>query len=624
MPKNILKHRIKNAIEKKDYKKAYNLTVQFLDEDLHISELIMLDKFWQKNINRASEELMLKPLHLAVTGSYTLDTIVSVIRLFLLKDGYRADIYQSDYGVFQQEIINKDSALYAFNPHIILLFIGYRDVKDFPSPGMSFEEINKMIEIETSRYSRLWQLLSERLTCHIIQNNFDVPLERTFGELETKYPWTKSNYLRRLNLRLGEVAPSFVSILDIEHLSAKIGKECWFDERFYYHSKQGISFDCISAYVKVLVALVKATIGDSKKCLVFDLDNTLWGGVIGEVGLENIEFGIGSAQGEAYLAFAKYIKSLKDKGVILAVCSKNDEKIAKEPFRLHPEMPIKLEDIACFMANWEDKATNLRRIAKELNIGLDSIVFLDDDIVERKMVRAFCPEVTVVELKEDPSLQPRFLDSKYYFETISYSKEDADRTNFYLTSKRLQEIRADYSDLPSFLKSLKMVGKISRFNESDLKRIVQLINKTNQFNLMTRRYTEMQVRNFMKNNNCITLSVRLKDKYSDYGLISVFIGNISEKNLIIDTWVMSCRVFSRTTEYFLFNYILYDAIKRGINKILGTYIPTKKNLAVKDLFQQLSFNLDSKSENGTTNWSLRINQDLPLKETYIKAATLDE
>lgn len=613
--------KIKQSIDSLKFKEAIRQFLLLNIYDLDIPVIKRLDKVIKTNLKEfkdAAGDTDIKSVKIAILGNYTFNTLTSAIRTALLMKGFLADIYEGGYGLMEQEIIDPKSAFYAFRPDITLLAVGYRDIKGFPAPGAEPRAVNDMIEGYVDTYRGFWNMISGRTSCHIIQNNFDVPLERPFGELEARYPWTRTNFIKRLNLRLGEAAPGYVSILDVEHLSSRLGKSCWFDDRFYHHSKQPFSFGCMPEYAGLFSSIISAVKGTSKKCLVLDLDNTLWGGVIGDDGIENIRFGQGSGEGESYLEFAQYINSLKERGVILAVCSKNNEEMAKEPFLKIKEMPLGLKDFAVFLANWNDKVTNLKDIARQLNIGLDSLVLVDDDPIEREFVKEFLPMVDVVEMPQDPSLFKRALYQGHYFETTGFSKEDKQRTELYRAKREFEEEKSRFKDIDSFLSSLDMRGTIFPFNEVDISRITQLINKTNQFNLTTRRYSESQVKKFMDGKDHISLAVRLKDRFSDYGLISIFLGLIEESIINIDTWLMSCRVFSRSVEHFLFNRILEDCKRKNIRAIKGVYVPSRKNNIVKDLYKDLGFSLIETKGDGASIWHLDVKADTPFVKTLIK------
>lgn len=611
---------IKQHISDRDYRKASEGICKLAKSTTEIVDILRLDKLWGKIPNDTNCKL--NPVKVAILGDYTLDYLRSALRIGLLGIGFKPDIYIADYGTMTQEVIDPGSGLYNFNPEFVLIFCGYRDVKIYPQANDSLSQVEMLANKEISVYQEKWSILSERTNSTVIQNNFDVKIERAFGEIELKYPWSQSNYYRRLNMKLGETAPSHVSIIDIDHMASCFGKDRWFDERFYYHSKNAFALDALWNYVQAVNSMIAATKGLAKKCLVLDLDNTLWGGVIGDDGLENIKFGIGSPEGEAYLDFVNYIKLLKQRGVLLSVCSKNEEDNAIIPFLELDEFPLTLKDISCFVANWDDKVTNLHLISDRLNIGLDSLVFVDDNPAERELVRQQCKEVTVLELPEDPALYRRALDQGKFFEMISFSNEDKYRSESYVQNEHRRRVSTNFADIDEYLKSLKMTGSVDRFCERDLPRTVQLINKTNQFNLTTKRYSELEVIGIMNSENALTRTVRLKDCFGDNGLISVFIATINRYTLEIDTWVMSCRVFGRTVEYFLFDEIRRIAKEKGIQEIVGTYIPTKKNGLVQDFFAKIGFENVKQREDGSSVWRLNL-VDEPNNPCYHIAGTED-
>jgi FkbH-like protein len=339
--------------------------------------------------------------------------------------------------------------------------------------------------------------------------------------------------------------------------------------------------------------------GRSLKCLVLDLDNTIWGGVIGDDGLEGIALGQGSPLGEAYTAFQEYVRELSRRGVILAVCSKNDEANALEPFEKHPDMVLKRGDIASFVANWQNKADNIRAIAQELNIGLDSLCFIDDNPFERNLVRQELPMVAVPEVSDDPTGYPVALADAGYFEALSVTDEDRERTSQYQGNKARDVLKAAVTDLPSYLRGLEMQLAWRRFDKIGLQRIVQLINKSNQFNLTTRRYTDEDIIAVMADPDAFGLQLRLTDRFGDNGIIAIVIGRLQlghapgaeagGKDLYVDTWLMSCRVLGRQVEPTTMNLIAQQAAKLGARRVVGDYIPTKKNAMVKDHYARLGF-----------------------------------
>jgi FkbH-like protein len=322
---------------------------------------------------------------------------------------------------------------------------------------------------------------------------------------------------------------------------------------------------------------------------VLDLDNTLWGGVIGDDGLSGINVAQGDARGEAFRAVQSCALALKRRGIVLAVCSKNDDATARLPFQSHPSMILKEEDIAVFVANWEDKATNLRRIARQLDIGVDALVLLDDNPAERALVRQLLPEVAVPEVGADPSTYVRALTCSGYFETISFTAEDLGRAEQYRANADRAALAEASGDLDSYLRSLAMEIEFKPFDEGGRKRVTQLINKTNQFNLTTRRYTEAQVTAMEQDAAYHTLQVSLRDRFGDNGMISVTICRAGPDAWEIDTWLMSCRVINRRVEDAVLNQIALAARAAGARHLVGEYIPTDRNGLVADLLARLGF-----------------------------------
>jgi FkbH-like protein len=371
-------------------------------------------------------------------------------------------------------------------------------------------------------------------------------------------------------------------------------------------------------YGELVGRLLSAQQGRSSKCLVLDLDNTLWGGVIGDDGLEGIQLGQGSALGEAFVAFQRFARDLSSRGVILAVCSKNDEKNALEPFERHPDMVLRKKDIACFMANWNDKASNLKLIAQQLNIGLDSLVFVDDNPFERNQVRAECPMVAVPELPEDPSLFPACIAAAGYFESISLTQDDWARSEQYQKNLEREKAQASFGDLSDYLKSLDMELVWGPFDPLSLPRVTQLINKTNQFNLTTRRYSEEDTSRFASDPDTVTLRCRLTDRFGDNGIIGIIIA-VGDKSgdWNIDTWLMSCRVLGRGVEQAMLDLLAQEVSSRGGKRLIGLYIPTAKNGMVKDHYPGLGFEAWGDASQGETRWALCIEAkktfDYPIK-----------
>jgi len=561
-----------------------------------------------------------KPLKIAAVGSTTLTQLLWLLELNLLASGWLTQTYEANYGVFRQELLDNSSDLYAFGPQLLFVLTGHRDTFTHPETSWSGAETQNRVEQEFASWLRLWETFNQKTGNTIIQNNFDVPDTRLFGNLELRVPGSEGRFLQQLNLHMAANLPEYVLLHDLDYLSAYHGKKHFNDPRFYHHSKQQCSFDVLPDYAANLGAIVRAQRGMIRKCLVLDLDNTLWGGVIGDDGINGIQIGEGVPSGEAYLSLQRYAKSLKDRGILLAVCSKNDETIAREPFQSHPDMALRLDDIACFVANWNPKPDNIRQIAQTLNIGIDSLVFVDDNPAERAIVRQMLPEVAVPELPDDPAMYSRVLSEGRYFESVTFNDEDRLRTRFYLDNQKRDEFAQAATNLDDFLSKLGMIATICPFTEVDLDRITQLVARSNQFNLTTRRYTHADLQGFMNDPQYVTRSIRLTDTFGDNGLISVWIGKHEGDTLLVDTWLMSCRVLSRGVEQHLRNHIVSYAREHGLHTIRGAYIPTKKNKLVEEHYAKLGFVLTRTHDDGTTEWELLVDKQTPILPTYIKDA----
>ncbi|MGZ9189990.1 MAG: HAD-IIIC family phosphatase, partial [Nitrospira sp.] len=498
--------------------------------------------------------------------------------------GIAVELYESQYGQYQQEVIDPKSGLYAFGPDIVVLAVHEKDLR-LPEHSQKPEED---IQKEVSRWTTLWRVVAERSQARIIQHNFALPCEVPAGHLATRLPGSRYMMAQAVNARLGEAAAQTVSVVDCERLSSLIGKQRWCDPRYWNLSKQAVALEAIPLLARHTAAVMAAALGLSRKCLVLDLDNTLWGGVIAEDGLAGIRLGNG-VDGEAFVAFQDYLLKLKDKGVILTVCSKNNYADAIQPFEKHSEMRLKLGDIALFIANWESKPDNIRRIAKTLQIGLDSLVFVDDNPVEREIVRKFLPEVDVIPLPEDPSYYLRTLSQYLLLETSSFTVEDSQRTDQYRARAQILELETAAGSIEDFYQSLQMQAIVGPFDEAQLPRIAQLIGKTNQFNLTTRRHGMAQLETFVQDASCVHLALRLRDRYADHGLVSLIIARQQGTMLDIDTWLMSCRVIGRTVEATMLEHLCRRAAQLGCTSLQGTYIPTEKNAMAADAYAKCGF-----------------------------------
>jgi FkbH-like protein len=421
-------------------------------------------------------------------------------------------------------------------------------------------------------------------------------------------PGTLRNLLGRINAGLCEnLAGTADLLVDVAGLAETVGLDAWHSPVQWNMAKLPFSNTYLPIYADYVCRIIAALRGKSRKCLVLDLDNTVWGGVIGDDGLEGVAVAQGDPTGEAHLAVQRLALDLRSRGVVLAVSSKNNDAVARLPFREHPEMLLREEHIAVFQANWNDKATNIKAIANELSLGLDSMVLLDDNPVERGLVRQILPQVAVPELPEDPALYARTLAAAGYFEAIAFSDEDRKRAGFYQDNARRVSLQQQAGDVEAYLASLNMEITFGPFDSTGRARIAQLINKSNQFNLTTRRYSEAEIAQLEADPCCFTLQVRLADTFGDNGMISVVICRPSTPDAwVIDTWLMSCRVLGRRVEHMVLRELIEHTRARGISRLVGTYIPTAKNQLVEHHYRNLGFAETRADENGTTHWALDV------------------
>jgi FkbH-like protein len=552
----------------------------------------------------------------AVLGGVTTTKLAMAVELAIFSMGGEVEVFETDYGVYRQDILDPNSVLYERKPNTIFLATSYRDLIHRPALDSSCEDVQRLVEAEVAQWSSLWRNAHQRVGCQIIQNNFDRPAWRQLDNHESRQLGGFGRYVNLVNQALADRAPPYVVIHDLDDLSASVGRNLWGDERLYYHAKMPCPPQHLVNYAFSVASLLAAQMGLTKKCLVLDLDNTLWGGVIGDDGIGGIRLGQGDGEGEAFLAFQRYAKALKQRGILLAVCSKNTEHVAKEVFEKHPEMVLRLDDISCFMANWNDKAANLREISRSLNIGLNSLVFADDNPAERALVRQLAPDVAVPELPADPADYVQAIRQHHYFQITSLGREDLQRAEYYRANSQREEILNGSENVEDFLESLAMVARIAPVDEVSLERTAQLINKSNQFNLTTRRRTAAEVMALVADPQWCARTVSLRDRFGDNGLISVLLAKREDDALVIDTWLMSCRVLKRGVETLLHNHLARWARQHGLRRIRGEYIATAKNGIVKDHYAGLGFSR-VEEEQGRSVWEFVIADDWTAQATPI-------
>lgn len=524
--------------------------------------------------------------NIAILGGSTTAEVRDLLELFLLDLGIKPNFYESEYNKYYEDALFGNEALEAFKPDVIYIHTSFVNLN---FPALVLDDRQKFVEEVCKKFEQIWSAL-ERFDCVVVQNNFELPPHRLLGNLDAQNG--RVGLVQELNLSIQKSIEkkSRVYLHDICYLSAMLGLEKYFDKSLFYQAKYAMSMEAMVEISFSLAHLIGSIFGKSKKALVLDLDNTCWGGVIGDDGLMGISIGDETALGESYSAFQQYVADLKQRGIILAVCSKNEFENAKEGFS-HPRSVLKFDDFACFMANWDPKHQNIKTIAQTLNIGDDSLVFIDDNPSERDIVGQNLVNVAVPNVGDNVVDFITHIDRNYFFETPSISQDDIKRTAYYLENAKRANEEHNFKSYEEFLESLEMQAEILEFSPIYLERITQLINKTNQFNCTTKRYDFASVEKMSQDKSYITLYGKLVDKYGDNGLIAISIGRIVEDVCHLDLWLMSCRVLKRHMEYAMLDTFVEIAKQRGVKKLRGYYIKSPKNKMVAELYKDFGFSL---------------------------------
>ena len=568
----------------------------------------------------AAENAGLMPRRLAILGSHTVDHLLPGIRVAGLARRMAVSVHVGAYGMYRQSLLDEDPELAAFAPQFVLLALDAHDTPaDLPLDA-SEAEAEAAVSARVNELRLLWRRARERFSARVIQQTV-VPAEPpVFGSFEALVPGAPGALAERLNAAIRAAARADgVLLLDLASHAARTGfGEGLADPVRWHQAKQLVSPLLAPLYGDLLARVVAAASGLSRKCLVLDLDNTLWGGVVGDDGMDGLHLGQGSPEGEAFLAFQRHAARLARRGVILAVCSKNDLAVAEAAFTDHPEMALKRADIAAFVANWDDKAGNIRGIARTLNIGLDSLVFVDDNPAERDIVRRELPEVAVPELPEDVAHYPARLADAGYFEAASFTVDDAARARAYALNSERRAALDQASDMEGYLRGLEMVMLAAPIGAADLARSAQLTNKTNQFNLTTVRRTEAELERLLGEPGAVGMSVRLRDRFGDNGLIAVVLARPDPAwpadALLIDTWLMSCRVLGRGAEAATLGALAAAAGARGARALVGEYRPSARNGMVANHYGKLGFApvpAPAGANEGATFWRYEIGAGRP-------------
>lgn len=560
-------------------------------------------------LERASNNTSIK---VAILGGSTTKEIRNIMELFLLNYGLMPEFYESEYNQYYEDGMFANPELEAFAPDVIYIHTTYRNIQCLPSITDSPEQVTEKLDTEYERFVGLWERISEVYHCNIIQNNFEMPYYRLMGNKEASDYRGTINFVTRLNIRFYDYAEAHKSfyIHDINYESACYGIDKWSAPFYWNMYKYALCVPAIPYTAFGVANIIKALYGKNKKVLCLDLDNTLWGGIIGDDGVDNIEIGQETSLGQAYAEFQEYIRKHKDMGVLLTVNSKNNEDTARAGFDKQ-ESVLKNDDFVAFRANWNPKSENLASMAEELTLLQESFVFVDDNPVEREIVRTRNANVAVPEI-DTIERYIIVLDKNAYFEVVNLSEDDLRRGEMYQANAKRERERLSYHSYEDYLMSLEMKGTIRAIEAEHASRIAQLTNKSNQFNLTTRRYSQTEIEEIAQDKMRITLYGRLEDKFGDNGIVSVVIGKKIDKELHIDLWLMSCRVLKRDMEFAMMDELAQACKMQGIHKIVGYYYPTVKNQMVKGFYELQGFTKISEDAEGNTVW------EFDLQEQYVK------
>ncbi len=554
----------------------------------------------------------LRPVRLALVGDGSHELIVDAMVASAARHGLLLDVVDTPFNSAEAELLNVASTLHRSKPDAVLMNFTYRAFRHIAEGALDdVGAANEIVEESLARLRSLIAGVRAGGAATVVLQTVARPAVGLFGGIDRRIAGTPSAILDRINRGILELAASPDVVLDAAGLSETVGLDAWHDQRQWHSFKLPFSQRVVPLYADQVARTLAALCGLTRKCLVLDLDNTLWGGVIGDDGLDGIRLGPGLAEGEAFLEIQRTVKRLRHRGIVLAVSSKNDDHVARQPFREHPDMLLEESDIAVFQANWSDKASNLEAIARELDLGLDALVLLDDNAAERELIRQRLPPVAVPELPDDPSAFPDALMASGWFDAIRYSGEDGRRADTYAARAIVAELREAAPDLAAFLESLEMVIGVVPFDALGRTRIAQLINKSNQFNVTTRRYSEAEVAALESDPAVRTFQVRLEDRLAEHGMIGVVICRVcGGDEWQIDTWLMSCRVLGRRVEEAVLAAVVARARHEGVARLIGRYIPSGRNKMVEHLYQCLGFVLADQTPEQTT-WTLSVADFIP-------------
>lgn len=580
-----------------------------------------------KNKKKIKQELLNKEnlieKNIAILGGSTTSEVKNMLEIFLLNYGIKPNFYESEYNMFYEDALFGNSVLDSFKPDIIYIHTTVRNISDFPKVTDSSAEIDAKFNQLTSRFKSVWASLQNKYESIIIQNNFELPAVRIMGNKDTSDIHGRVNYVNRLNDYFNSYARENdrFYINDINYVSACYGLDMWLNDFYWYMYKYALAVPAIPYLAFNLAKIIKSLYGKNKKAIALDLDNTLWGGVIGDDGVDGIKVGVEVPAGQVFYYFQKYLSDLKSLGILLNVVSKNNEDVALEGLN-HEGCYLKQDDFIKIKANWDPKNINIENISKELNIGADSFLFVDDNPAERKIVKDYIKGISAPDIK-NPEDYIRILDRNGYFEVTVLSKEDLKKNELYKENLKREELASTFTNYEDYLHSLKMKAEIKSFIPIYFERISQLTNKSNQFNLTTKRYTLADIEAIANDESYITLYGKLSDLFGDNGVVSVVIGKIKGSILDIDLWIMSCRVLKRDMEVAMMDTLVSVAKTKGIKTINGYFYPTAKNKMVENFYEEEGFKLINKDKENNRKYELKVD-DYITRNKVIEVENNDE
>lgn len=602
-----LKKEIEYLVKENNTLQAYEKLCKFIRYHSRLDNFIFAEKMY----NQISKELNFTRFKISILRSITIEPMLTFIRVKCFENKINPEIYLGNYNIIDQEIIDRNSGLYSFKPDVLIIFSRPEEI--FPKLvdlyiELSSEEVEEEINDVLDKIESLISTFRTNSNAKIILHNFELPEFPIFRIIDNQHDRSQKRVFEKINTGLIEIVKKHeeVYLLDYEHLVSIYGKKNWFDEKMWYMARAPISKIGLEALASEYIKYFKTMLGMTKKCIVLDLDNTLWGGILGEEGIEGIKIGQ-TSPGSAFMDFQRELLKLYHKGFILAINSKNNEENVMEVFDKHPHMVLKKKHFASIKINWIDKAQNMKDIAEELNIGMDSFVFFDDSPVERELIKQQLPEIHTVDLPNNPHLYPKILRELSDFERLTFTEEDMKRGEMYNVQVQRKKLEKSSISLGDFYRSLEMEAIIRLNDKLSIPRLANMTQKTNQFNLTTIRYSENNIFNFINSNDYRVYSLQLTDKFGDYGIVGEIIIKENGDLWEIDSFLLSCRVISRTVETAFLSHIIKEEKKANIKSIIGKYIPTKKNILVKDLYKNNGFKLIEEKE-GTTVWRIDIKE----------------